>query len=508
METPKSNVSPFYFRTGDTGYYLYEVDAGGYEVASKDGAYVLPALVDLLKADSGDENPYTDVIVLSHGYANGKEDDGSIAFGNSVANALDRERPSGVNPLYVAVHWPSVPTTLFHGSAKENEERYDRLVEGDATQVAKTLSEDIGHLQKELKDIEPAAAKKLESVANAASKCVHDQHVHSSAELPKPVHEELTQLAAALSPEASAKKDDACNSVLDDGAKYTDDTNKYVQANFAHATQKATIVSKASERPSFIQALWGKRLSFTIQDIMFGQFERRASVVGSRGVHLLLAKLMEAAAPQVKFHLFGHSLGGHVISAAAIGRKPGSLLTRKIHTLMIAQGAMDSNSYAKGGAYRPVVTHLKPVAGPVLATMSPFDGALKAYDIFHNTPIGLSGIKDARPGVMSVIPLTPFQDGNARAVLKFEGGKFYNLDGKDIITEGKPDILGLIDIDKAHSDIRDPETMHAFWCACITELPQSLYSVVPNSQLPKDYWDNYRIRDENDFSITRPCCTS
>jgi hypothetical protein len=81
-------------------------------------------------------------------------------------------------------------------------------------------------------------------------------------------------------------------------------------------------------------------LSDALERVVFGQFQRRASEAGSRGVHLLLAKMMDAMPEgcETRFHLVGHSLGCHVVTAAAIGRAPGSLLLRKLQSLVLLQG--------------------------------------------------------------------------------------------------------------------------------------------------------------------------
>ena len=119
-------------------------------------------------------------------------------------------------------------------------------------------------------------------------------------------------------------------------------------------------------------------VAYAIQDLIFGTFIGRAGVIGGRGVHELIGELMRYAAPHVRFSAFGHSLGAHVMQVAMIGYDR-SYFSRKIQTLLLAQGACTTRAVSRGGPYRPLVSKFRPVAGPILCTMN--------RDDF--TPIGL-----------------------------------------------------------------------------------------------------------------------
>jgi hypothetical protein len=100
----------------------------------------------------------------------------------------------------------------------------------------------------------------------------------------------------------------------------------------------------------------------------------RSGDVGERGVAGLLDKL-SAAAPGVRLHLAGHSFGARVLSAAATRHQP-------IHSLTLLQAAFSHYGFAKAydrdgssGAFRAVLAPGR-MAGPVLITHSAKDRAV------------------------------------------------------------------------------------------------------------------------------------
>lgn len=484
-----------YFTAGKAGYYLYGVDAAGYP----ENLGELAALTDVVR-----NGAFTDVIVLAHGYFTAKERDGSLGFGTGVVERMEETRPQGLTPLYVAVHWPSKPITLFGGEGKGAEEAFENRFkeEGKRDLAGSSSAAPRGLLDAESlvhAGAEPEAATALSKVSkkvasDGPSSLVAAGGVVGAENVSKHVRADLEDLSKRLSPEfAQAPTDDHKPLLVDRPGSSASDPKHFVESclnSCARSVQSG--VDSATETGT-------RYFNSALVDITFGQFARRASAVGSRAVHALLADLMKVSDPSVKFHLFGHSLGGHVASSACIGSRPRSLLSRKVHTLMIAQGALDAASFSEGGDYRPIVKHLQPVAGPILATTSPFDGALKGYKMFLANPLGIKGVKDPSPSPSSVVVLKPRVVGEEPQKFTFKGGHFYTLDGQHVITERSG---GLIDLEGAHGDILDDETMTAFWTAATTKVRGGVDAYKFPPKLPKGFWDNYDVRGENDWR----CC--
>lgn len=78
--------------------------------------------------------------------------------------------------------------------------------------------------------------------------------------------------------------------------------------------------------------------------------------------------------------------------------------------MVIAQGALNSRSLARGGAYRPLTTCLQPVAGPILETVFSGDKALTGYNVFNTAPAGRVGFQDVAPMPTGTITLDNVAD--------------------------------------------------------------------------------------------------
>jgi hypothetical protein len=115
------------------------------------------------------------------------------------------------------------------------------------------------------------------------------------------------------------------------------------------------------------------------------QMKERAGVVGSKGLNQVLQQLQSQFAA-LKLHLVGHSFGGRLVTAAALGQPGGILL--KLQSLVLLQAAFSHNGFAKAGGelkndgfFRPVVTGSL-INGPILITHTKNDQAVGlAYPI-------------------------------------------------------------------------------------------------------------------------------
>lgn len=225
----------------------------------------------------------------------------------------------------------------------------------------------------------------------------------------------------------------------------------------------------------------------TVKDFSFGQFMRRASNVGSKGVHLLLAHLMRLTPPSVKIHLFGFSMGACVAMAAAIGRAPGSALTRKIHSMFICQGAVPSKSMTEGQQFRPLVSNLKPVAGTIIFTHTQKDTALIAYRVarsdssgmYEEHAAGCNGIQGTDSSITHECDIRQFP----LFCCEVKPGNIYNLSS---------DMLPGVD----HNCYAKPDVIAAFWKGASLNFDESRYQFVDHGSLPTDYWTSYTARTQ------------
>jgi pimeloyl-ACP methyl ester carboxylesterase len=204
----------------------------------------------------------------------------------------------------------------------------------------------------------------------------------------------------------------------------------------------------------------------------------RARAFGEGGGHDLLKALMQAAGPDVRFHLMGHSFGCIVTSAMTAGPAGGSTQARPVDTLMLIQGALSLWSYAPEiptapghpGYFHSIVRNGR-VRGPLVTTQSEHDAAVGRWYPLAAGVRRQVDYNDQLPkyGAVGSFGLCGLDDRADFGALKaasetyaFEPGRIYNLESSDIIREDQGMFVG------AHSDFAHPEVGHAFWSAILT----------------------------------------
>ena len=118
----------------------------------------------------------------------------------------------------------------------------------------------------------------------------------------------------------------------------------------------------------------------------FRRMKDLARRIGEGSVHALLARLLRESAPEVRFHLMGHSFGCIVCSGAMAGPAGGVGLARPVDSHSLIQGALSHWSYAQEipyapggpGYYRRLIAERR-VAGPILTTQLTFDSAVGTW---------------------------------------------------------------------------------------------------------------------------------
>ncbi len=215
-----------------------------------------------------------------------------------------------------------------------------------------------------------------------------------------------------------------------------------------------------------------------LRTLSFWRMKDRARWFGEAAGANLLARMMQAAPRNLRFHLMGHSFGCIVLSATLAGPKGRGHLARPVESLALVQGALSIWSYCddipatpgQPGYFHKVIADRR-VRGPIVATQSVFDtatgkwyplGAGVARQVAFAAPgelpkygaLGSHGVRG--PGItvvdQSLLPAT--------GDYQYVGGTVYNLECSEVIRNGA-------DQGGAHSDICHPEVAHAVWQAAL-----------------------------------------
>ena len=192
--------------------------------------------------------------------------------------------------------------------------------------------------------------------------------------------------------------------------------------------------------------------------------KQRAGTVGKTGLNLLLQQI-RTQHPALKLHLMGHSFGGRLVTAAALGT--GQIPPLKIETLSLLQAAFSHYGFAdnfegnKDGLFRKVVEN-KDVSGAILITHTKNDKAVGiAYPIAsalaqdnasalgdENDRYGGIGRNGAQKTPEAIKGLSLLSVGQP---YQFQAGKLHNLQADSFI--------------KDHGDICKQEVAYAILTA-------------------------------------------
>ncbi|MGH6898208.1 MAG: hypothetical protein ACREJ5_16945 [Geminicoccaceae bacterium] len=189
------------------------------------------------------------------------------------------------------------------------------------------------------------------------------------------------------------------------------------------------------------------------------QMKERAGKIGVRGLHVLLRKI-KSANPDLGVHLVGHSFGGRLVTAAALG--PPESPSVAPASMILLQAAFSHNGFAldfdgeRDGFFRQVVEKGK-VAGPILITHTVNDRAVGiaypiASRIARQDASDLGDEDDVYGGMgrNGALHTPEAEAGELLAVggpYAFVPGKVYNLRSDAFIS--------------GHSDVTGPAVVHA-----------------------------------------------
>ena len=180
------------------------------------------------------------------------------------------------------------------------------------------------------------------------------------------------------------------------------------------------------------------------------QMKERAGIVGRGGAYHVLRAVRDAN-PGVKIHLIGHSFGGRLVTAVALGPDGGTPIKPESMTLLQAAFSHYGFGVPKGdapeGFFRGVVSKHQ-LDGPVLVTHTANDRAVGiayalASRIAGQAGAGLGDASDlygdiGRNGAQNTPEAEFLTLGGVGSTYQFASGKLFNLHA-DVIT-GHSDI--------------------------------------------------------------------
>ena len=419
----------------DANYYLVCFDKDGDE-RKEDGRFFSEEVLQAVPNDG-----VTDIFAMSHGWKGdvpAARDQYGRWIGSMLANAGDiaamkASRP-GFKPLFVGVHWPSLPWGTEDVGAPASF-AFDGV--GDDRRIIDDAVDGLVDT--------PKAREALAVIFEYAS----------SSSAPPQMPEAVRLAYLQLNDELRLGSGELAGAPDEDRAPFDPDK--------AYRQAKREVVSFGGG--------FGNAILSPLVQLSFWTMKKRARKVGEGGIATFVRQILATAPPEARLHLMGHSFGCIVVAAAAVGR--GADLPRPISSMVLVQGALSLWSFApkialdgdKPGYFSALFGK---IAGPIVTTQSSHDSAVgKLYPVAAgiagqvalDVPIfprygavgtfGAQGLRpDAVPMDMPTLDLT----------YQYQRKCVYNLDASAFICEGGG--LG-----GAHNDIAKPEVAHAVWRA-------------------------------------------
>lgn len=419
-------------------YALIAFDAMGRERADDpqglNGLMSARLLQDIQKA------PPSDVFFFSHGW-NGdvpaavRQYNRWIKAMNDLPADIARMGP-GFRPLWIGLHWPSLPWG-------------DDELSGNSFEAPQVASNELLERYVNRLGGDPQAVRKLLTVIFQEN----DTNAGATV-LPPDVADAYSQLASLLgrTAEGPGAAPDA------DGAPFDPD------AAFDAGNEGGEDFSGFS-----LGGLLGP-----LRQLSFWTMKNRARTVGEGGMHTFIGALQNAL-PAAKFHLMGHSFGCIVVSSILGGPGGQSPLPRPVDSVALVQGALSLWGFAAkiqdvgDPGYFHAMIQRKAVRGALITTQSSLDAAVVK---FYPIAVGLVGqvaFGNELPqyGAVGAFGIQGVADAMTQPMLAetaeygFSAGKVYNLESSSFIRK-------LEGASGAHSDIDGPQVAHALWQAALS----------------------------------------
>jgi hypothetical protein len=427
---------PFHRISGtDVEYALIGFDVDGHERTDDPaGGMFSRTVLDRIK-----QVQPSHVFLFSHGWKG--DVPGAIDQYNRWIGAMwkleadRRSLGSGFKPMFIGLHWPSLPW---------GEEALDAAVSfatAGASAIAPLVDAAVEHfgggdaVRRPLETIFAAYAE------NPAARVLSDDVLAA-----------YSALGEAIGFSAGADADAAPD---EEGAPL--DPSAAVGAERAASLGESFGVA-GSLRNGTLAGL---------RQASFWSMKRRARTIGEGGMHSFVGDLQRASEASV--HLMGHSFGCIVVSSILGGPKGQGRLPRPVSSAALVQGALSHWSYAetiphgdgKRSGYFAGVLDRQAVGGPLLTTQSIHDSAV---GVAYPAAVGLIneftfGTTATPPrfgaigsfGIQGTRKATAIEMLDANGTYGFEPGGIYNVESSRFV----PD----------HSGIDGPEVAHLLWQA-------------------------------------------
>ena len=436
------------FRTipgAETQYGLICFDSNGEERPDPDGRGGVMSQ-RLLETAAGED--ITNIFLFSHGWmgdvpaAVNQYDRWIHAFD---ALGVDRDKATrffpGFRPLFIGLHWPSLPW----GDEELSDTSFAAGEEALGPNALYRLYLD------RLGDT-PAVRSALRSILEEARRNVEPDHLSAKA---RDAFLDLNQ-ALELGSDGVGGAPDADREPFDPDAAF----------------ENSDVAFGGFD-------VFGGILGL-LRLCSYWSMKKRARGVGESGMHDYVNSLQRVTAKRgVRIHLMGHSFGCIVISSILGGPQGAGPLERPIDSVVLAQGAVSLWSYASeipiagaGPGYFHRIIPSGRVRGPLITTQSRYDTAVgRIYPRASAVSGEISFVAESFPKYGAIgtfglqgLPGEVRTDSSMLSVTGeygFERGKVYNLEASQFISHGTGS-------SGAHNDIDGPEVAHAIWQAAFT----------------------------------------
>jgi hypothetical protein len=188
--------------------------------------------------------------------------------------------------------------------------------------------------------------------------------------------------------------------------------------------------------------------------ITYYKMKARAGVVGRKGLAPVLREFKDEE-PGIKIHLVGHSFGGRLVAATALGESPTAAVL-PVDSMTLLQAAFSHNGFAENwdgasdGYFRDVYAENR-ISGPTLVTYTPNDKANRvayplASRLARQTAAAFGDAED-KFGAIGANGAQSTPEAVAGTLLSrgssydFDDGVVYNLEGTDYI-DNHGDVAG------------------------------------------------------------------
>jgi hypothetical protein len=386
----------------------------------------------------------TDIFFFCHGWmgdvaaARDQYNSWIKAFGVSADASQAANTPRGFRPLYIGLHWPSLPWG-------------DEELTAGGSFAAAGGGTSVGLLETYLQRLgdRPEIRGPLQVILDEARRNMAPES------LPPHVRDAYLQLNRAL-----GLQSEGVDAPPDADREEFDPEESFEAGN--------------EESASFGGDLDLGGLLGPLRQLSYWTMKKRARTVGEGGMHDFL-NYLQAEAPDARIHLMGHSFGTIVVSGMMGGPNASAKLQRPVDSVALVQSAVSLWSYASsipfagaGPGYFNRILADRKIRGPLVTTRSKWD---KAVGVFYPLAsrlkgsvefaggfpkygaIGAFGIQGLPDSVRRELPMAAVTD-----TYNFEQSKIYNLDASQYISHGAG-------ASGAHSDIAGPEVAHAIWAA-------------------------------------------